>query len=94
MQWPNPRNNQQIYFVDFSNVLRKDWLKDLAIADKKKIVETVQVRNVIKGREPAGVLCWFPNLSFDVVTLMPLQEYYGDYNAINRHLFTINIPDR
>lgn len=55
-------SNYRSYQIYFSNVLRQDWLKDLAIADKKKIVESV-------------------------------QEYYGDFHAINRHLFTINIPD-
>ena len=42
---------------DFSNVLRQDWLKDLAIADKKKIVESVQVNKSMPcchGQKPFG----------------------------------------
>ena len=43
--------------ADFSNVLRQDWLKDLAIADKKKIVESVQVNKSMPcchGQIPFG----------------------------------------
>ena len=69
-------------------------MKDLAIADKKKIVESVQVKKMITTKEPAGHFCVDVNLSVDFFTPMLLQEYYGDYNAINRHLFTINVPDR
>lgn len=76
-------------FLDFSNVISKQDVKVLAEADDQEVVREVQVNSVSKLIITNKIIfiCQLLYLSTKL-----LQEFFGDYIAVNPHLFALNIP--